>query len=73
MSGSSAWAVSPGLGLVQLPGFYLGHDIQQGTLVPVLEAYRPTDSGVWAVYPHNRHLSAKVRLFVNFLADRFNR
>ena len=65
-------AARAGLGLVQLPSFYLDRDIIDGALLPVLEDYNPTDTGVWAVYPHNRHLSAKVRLFVNFLADRFN-
>ena len=40
-------------------------------LVPILQEFDPTDTGVWAVYPHNRHLSAKVRLFVNFLAEEF--
>ncbi len=65
-------AARAGLGLVQLPSFYLDQDVSDGALVPVLEDYNPTDTGVWAVYPHNRHLSAKVRLFVNFLADRFN-
>ncbi|MEP5569731.1 MAG: LysR family transcriptional regulator [Halioglobus sp.] len=65
-------AARAGLGLVQLPSFYLDKDIDDGALLPVLEDYNPTDTGVWAVYPHNRHLSAKVRLFVNFLADRFS-
>ncbi len=62
-----------GLGLVQLPSFYLERDIAEGRLRAVLEDYNPTDTGVWAVYPHNRHLSAKVRLFINFLVERFNR
>ncbi|AKH69558.1 transcriptional regulator, LysR family [Spongiibacter sp. IMCC21906] len=59
------------LGIVQLPDFYAKDAIDQGLLTPILEEYKPTDTGVWAVYPHNRHLSAKVRLFVNFLAERF--
>jgi DNA-binding transcriptional LysR family regulator len=60
-----------GLGLVQLPSFYLEKEIEQGNLQTILEDFNPTDTGIWAVYPHNRHLSAKVRLFVNFLAQRF--
>lgn len=64
-------AAIQGLGLVQLPSFYVSDAIQRGELDSVLEDYNPTDTGVWAVYPHNRHLSAKVRLFVNFLAERF--
>ncbi|MFV0477133.1 MAG: LysR substrate-binding domain-containing protein [Parahaliea sp.] len=57
------------LGLVQLPDFYVQSSLDCGELVPILEAYNPTDTAVWAVYPHNRHLSAKVRRFVNYLAD----
>ena len=60
-----------GLGLVQLPSFYLEEALETGELETILEDFNPTDTGVWAVYPHNRHLSAKVRLFVNFLAERF--
>ncbi|QFU75619.1 LysR family transcriptional regulator [Halioglobus maricola] len=62
-------AAIAGIGLVQLPAFYVEQDIADGKLITVLEEFAPTDTGVWAVYPHNRHLSAKVRLFVNFLAD----
>ena len=60
-----------GLGLVQLPSFYLEEALETGELETILEDFNPTETGVWAVYPHNRHLSAKVRLFVNFLAERF--
>lgn len=65
-------AARAGLGLVQLPSFYVEQDIATAALIPVLDAYNPTDTGIWAVYPHNRHLTAKVRLFVNFLAERFS-
>lgn len=64
-------AARSGLGIVQLPSFYVEDDLEAGKLVTLLQEYNPTDTGVWAVYPHNRHLSAKVRLFVNFLAERF--
>ncbi len=57
------------LGLVQLPSFYVKAGIDAGTLIPVLEEYKPLDTAIWAVYPHNRHLAAKVRLFVRYLAD----
>lgn len=39
-------------------------------LVPVLEDWRIAEIGVFAVYPHRRHLAAKVRAFVDFLAER---
>lgn len=62
-------AASLGLGLVQLPDFYVRNGLNKGALVPVLTEYVATDAAVWAVYPHNRHLSAKVRMFVSYLAD----
>jgi len=62
-------AAKEGVGLTQLPHFYLNDDLRKGLLLPVLEDYRPEDAAFWAVYPHNRHLSAKVRLFINYLVD----
>lgn len=64
-------AASEGLGLVQLPGFYLHQALQAKQLETALEEFQPTDTAVWAVYPSNRHLSPKVRLFVEFLVRRF--
>jgi DNA-binding transcriptional LysR family regulator len=60
-----------GMGLVYLPTFFIGGDLQAGTLVSVLSDYMPQDAGIYAVYPHSRHLLPKVRAFVDFLAERF--
>jgi DNA-binding transcriptional LysR family regulator len=60
-----------GFGLAVLPSFLVGRDFQSGALVSVLEEFLPQDSAVHAVYPHARHLSPKVRAFVDFLAERF--
>lgn len=60
-----------GLGLVYLPTFFVGDDIRSGALVPVLEQYVPQDSALYGVYPHGRHLSAKVRAFLDFLSASF--
>jgi DNA-binding transcriptional LysR family regulator len=57
--------------LVILPTFMVGGDLQTGTLVSVLDRFVAQDATVNAVYPHSRHLSPKVRAFVDFLADRF--
>lgn len=62
-----------GLGLVQVPDFYVGEHLKDGSLVTVLDDFRPPDSAVWAVYPSNRHLSPKVRLLVDFLKERLER
>lgn len=60
-----------GQGIVYLPSFIVGADLQAGTLVSLLPDYIPADTGIHAVYPHSRHLSAKVRAFIDFLAGRF--
>jgi len=60
-----------GFGIAVLPSFLVGRDVQSGALVSVLEDYMPQDSALYAVYPHARHLSPKVRAFVDFLAERF--
>jgi DNA-binding transcriptional LysR family regulator len=69
----SLQAALAGLGVVRLPTFIVGCDLAAGRLEAVLAAYEVPPVGVYAVYPHNRHLSAKVRAFVDFLAERFGR
>lgn len=64
-------ALLAGLGVAVLPAFIVGPDVQAGRLKEVLSDYLPNRASVYAVYPHSRHLSAKVRVFVDFLADRF--
>ncbi|WP_111642854.1 LysR substrate-binding domain-containing protein [Marinimicrobium alkaliphilum] len=63
-------AALKGIGLVQLPDYYVGRPIEQGELVPLLTQYPPMSEGIWALYPTNRHLSSKVRLLIEFLAER---
>jgi DNA-binding transcriptional LysR family regulator len=58
-----------GLGLVQLPDYYVRQPIAQGVLREVLTEFQAQPEGVWAVYPRNRHLSSKIRLLVDFLAE----
>ena len=60
-----------GHGFVHLPTFIVGDDLKAGTLVSVLEPYISQDLTLNAVYPTARHLSPKVRAFVDFLGDRF--
>jgi DNA-binding transcriptional LysR family regulator len=56
-----------GLGVCQLPDFYLGQALAEGRLVRLLPQLQPEDEGVWALYPNRRHLSAKVRLVLEHL------
>jgi len=56
-----------GVGITQLPHFICYREIQSGELVPILTDYEKDPISVYAVYPNRAHLSAKVRVFVDFL------
>jgi DNA-binding transcriptional LysR family regulator len=60
-----------GLGIVLEPDFILAPEVRSGRLQRVLPDYQPPRSPIAAVYPSRRHLSAKVRTFVDFLAERY--
>jgi DNA-binding transcriptional LysR family regulator len=59
------------LGLIDIPTFIVGMDLQAGKLVTVLDEYVPQTLALHAVYSHSRHLSPKIRAFIDFLARRF--
>ncbi|MBC8337341.1 MAG: LysR family transcriptional regulator [Rhodospirillales bacterium] len=66
-------AAIAGIGLIRAGNFTLAADIRAGRLVPVLADYETTtETNVYAVYPHSRHLSPKVRAFVDMLVDAFH-
>jgi len=62
-----------GMGVVYTPDFIVAQEMRAGQLVPLLPGYRATRSPIAAVYPSRRHLSAKVRSLVEFLAARYER
>lgn len=62
-------ALLAGQGVGWQPTFIVGDDIRAGRLLWVLGEHGD-DVGIYAVYPHGRHLSAKIRAFVDFLAER---
>lgn len=61
-------AALKGLGIVQLPDYYVKDFIAQGKLLPLLSQFQEADEGIWAVYPHNRQLSPKIRALVDYLS-----
>ena len=64
-------AALAGAGIIWQPTFLIGADLRAGRLVPLLPGYRLPDIDVLAVYPSRRHLSAKVRVMIDFLAEEF--
>lgn len=60
-----------GLGLAQLPLFFVDADVSEGRLRLIKGSWSRYNRITWAVYPSHRHLSTKVRLFLDFLARYF--
>ena len=60
-----------GAGIVLQPRFLVGADLRAGRLQSVLAEYKSRELGIYAVYPSRKYLSAKVRSFIDFLAERF--
>ena len=65
-------AASHGLGIVMQPTFIAGERIRRGELVPILTDYEWPVTPAYAVYPPTRHLSYRVREFIDHLADCFS-
>jgi DNA-binding transcriptional LysR family regulator len=67
-----AEAAARGAGVVFEPAFIVGPEVRAGRLVPLLQDFEPQATPIYAVYPSRKHLSAKVRLFAQFLVERFS-
>ena len=64
-------AASQGLGITMQPTFIAGEAIRSGGVVPILTGYEWPISPAYAVYPPTRHLSYRVREFIDFLVGHF--
>ncbi|MDE1181691.1 LysR family transcriptional regulator [Paraburkholderia sp.] len=66
-------AAIAGLGITLLPDFIVADALKRGDLVPVLDAYLPRASTLYAVYPQHRQSSATIRAFTEFLRTQLSR
>jgi DNA-binding transcriptional LysR family regulator len=64
-------AAIEGAGIAYLPSFIVGADLQAATLVSLMPDFVPQDAAIYAVYPNSRHLSPKVRAFIDFMLELF--
>ena len=60
-----------GIGIVYEPDFIVGPALAARQVVRLLEGWEPAPLGIYAVYASRKHLSAKVRAFVDFMSARF--
>jgi len=66
-------AAKLGLGLIQIPRYHAEAAVAAGELLPVLENFPPTRTPVSLLYPRNRQLSPRVRVFIDWLTTIFKR
>ena len=64
-------AALDGLGVVATVSFICYREIEQGLLRQILRDYKTEEVGIYAIYPSQRHLPGRVRLLIDFLAERF--
>jgi len=59
-------------GIGMIPRFIVEDELHQGILDEVLPGYTTLEFGLFAIYPHRRYLSKKVRSFIDFLVAEFS-
>jgi len=58
-----------GQGIISVPCFALGDELESGALVEVFADWPKTEIGIYMVYPSRKHMSAKVRSFIDFVME----
>jgi DNA-binding transcriptional LysR family regulator len=66
-------ACEAGMGIIQAPYYHLCEQLAAGTLCEILAQYRPAPMPLTALYPQQRQLSRRVRVFVDWLVELFAR
>lgn len=64
-------AALAGHGIAMIPDFLCAEAIRDGRLRIIMQRWQPEPLAAWVIFPHKRHLSPKVRSFVDFLAERW--
>jgi DNA-binding transcriptional LysR family regulator len=74
-AGAIGAAMAAGIGIALLPAWLVGREVQMGSVEAVLPGYRAHPTGyadeVFAVFPDGRNVPAKVRAYVDFVAEKF--
>ncbi|WP_188380263.1 LysR family transcriptional regulator [Oxalicibacterium faecigallinarum] len=65
-------AALDGAGIIWQPYFIVGDDVKSGRLIELMTDFGGPELGIYALYPSRKHLSAKVRTFVDYLAERMS-
>jgi DNA-binding transcriptional LysR family regulator len=60
-----------GFGLAQAPRYRFAAELAEGNLVEILPDYPPTPTSIFALYPQNRELAPRLRVFLDLIATVF--
>jgi DNA-binding transcriptional LysR family regulator len=60
-----------GLGIVQTFTYAVDSALREGSLIEILQKWRPPPYPFHVVYPHNRHVTQRLRVFIDWLVERF--
>lgn len=60
-----------GLGIIQVPRYRVEQQIAAGRFIPILESFPPPPMSVSVLYPQSRHLSSRLRVFIDWLTELF--
>lgn len=71
IGGVALEALLRGIGLATIPSFLAQRELQAGRIEPILLDWSLFELGVFAVYPHRRFLSPKVKVFIEALRATF--
>lgn len=64
-------AAIAGRGILLAPSYSVADDLKAGRLVAILSEFAPVEFAINAIYPHRRHMPAKVRCFIDLLKIHF--
>ncbi|CAI1019379.1 D-malate degradation protein R [Serratia grimesii] len=64
-------AAQMGLGIIQVPSYHLRDSLDNGSLLPLLPQFPSTPMPVSLLYPRNRQLSPRVRVFIDWFSKAF--
>ncbi len=64
-------AALDGSGVLRVPNIYVADELARGELVELLSDYRPPESAIWVLYNSSQTVPHRVRLLIDFIADRF--
>jgi LysR family transcriptional regulator, regulator for bpeEF and oprC len=64
-------ACEAGFGIAQVPYYHVAAQLARGTLIELIPEHRPPPLPMTILYPHHRHLTPRLRVFIDWMSDLF--